>query len=845
MIEASPREAAYSVSDLLPRLQAALAQRYRVERAIGRGGMGTVFLAEDLRHHRRVAIKVLHPDLAGALGPGRFLREIEIAASLSHPHIVPLHDSGTADGLLFYVMPFVEGKSLRERLAREIQLPVATALAITREVADALSHAHAHGIIHRDIKPENILLEGEHAVVADFGVARALSLAAADGLTEPGLAIGTPAYMSPEQAGGSQTLDGRSDLYALACVLYEMLAGVPPFTGPTPRAIVARQLADPPPGLRVVRPSVTVALEAAIAKALAKVPADRFATVGAFAATIGEHAASAPRASWRRLAAVVAPGLAATVAAAVLLRGYFAEPARNRLGAGDAPPSSIAVLYFDDRSEGGTLENLATGLTEDLIDQLAGVSALRVISPDGVRPLRGKSLAPDSLARAFKVGTLVTGSVSQAADRLRVSVRLADAPSGVQLSSVTFEQPFGNLLELRDHLTTEVAHQLRVRLGEEVELRERRQAATVPAAWELLLRAEGLRRQTDQLLLQDSVTARGLFLEADSLLQVAERLDPGWAEPATLRGWLAYDQAGLGFGAVDSGGVPRGRTPAAWIATGIRHADHALRIGPAAPGTLELRGALRYRGWVISTFAGERDTTGELQQAERDLRAAAAVPGSVQPRALSTLSNVLQFAGKLAEANVAARRAYEENTYLADADAIVLRLFDTSLELRRFGEAKQWCDRGRTTFPDNWRFCMCRLSLLAWSPAVRPEISEAWRTYARLDSLASPDERPWLLPQMRMIVASVLAAAGHRDSAERLIAAVNGGASGDPDLLYYEALARVRLGQPAAAARLIAALLRRLPNYRPLLRSHPEFEALWDDPGLHALATGADPSSRR
>jgi tetratricopeptide (TPR) repeat protein len=197
---------------------------------------------------------------------------------------------------------------------------------------------------------------------------------------------------------------------------------------------------------------------------------------------------------------------------------------------------------------------------------------------------------------------------------------------------------------------------------------------------------------------------------------------------------------------------------------------------------------------------------------------------------------VLQFAGKLAEANVAARRAYEANTYLADADAIVLILFDTSLELRRFDEAEQWCDRGQATFPNNWRFCMCQLSLLAWSPAVRPEVPKAWRTFARLDSLASPDERPWLLPQMRMIVASVLAAAGRRDSAERVIASVNRDASGDLDLLYYEALARVRLGQPAAAARLIEAMLRRVPNYRPFLRSHPEFEGLWDDPGLRTLA---------
>ena len=821
------------MSDLLPRLQAALAERYRVERAIGRGGMGTVFLAEDLRHHRQVAIKVLHPDLAGALGPGRFLREIEIAASLSHPHIVPLHDSGTADGLLFYVMPFVEGESLRERLTREIQLPVENALAITREVADALSHAHAHGIIHRDIKPENILLEGEHAVVMDFGVARALSLAAGDSLTEPGLAIGTPAYMSPEQAGGAPTLDGRSDLYALACVLYEMLAGVPPFTGPTPHAIVARQLADPPPALRVVRPAVPATLEAAIGKGLAKVPADRFATVGAFAAALGHSLtdAPAPRMGSRRPAMLAAGGLAVGLVGWVLLRGLAGSQPKGARP--DAPaPSSIAVLYFDDQSEGGGLEHLATGLTEDLIDRLAGVGVLRVISPDGVRPFRGRAVAPDSLSRLFGVGTLVTGSVSRAADRLRVTVRLTDAPSGVQLSSESVEQPLGSLLALRDRLTEEVARQLRVRLGEAIRLHERRRAASVPQAWELLLRAEALRQQTDRLLLRDSATARALFLEADSMLRRAQRLDPGWAEPTTLRGWLAFDQAGWGFGPADSGGVPRGPIAAAWIAAGIRLADGALHISPGDPGALELRGALRYRGWVILTFAGERDSTGQLELAERDLRAAADALEGARAKAFSMLSNVLQFAGKLDESNVAARRAFDADAFLADADAIVLRLFATSFELGRFAEAADWCDRGGRTYPSNWRFQMCRLRLLAWSPGVRPDVAAAWRVLGQLDFLAGPDERPWLRPQMRLVVAAVIAAAGLRDSAERVIAAAKTTGSGDPDLLYYEALARARLGQAQSVARLLKELLRRIPNYRPFLHSHPEFREAWHDSAL-------------
>jgi serine/threonine protein kinase len=240
--------------------------------------MATVYLAEDLKHHRPVAVKVLHPELGAVLGGERFLREIELSARLTHPHILPLHDSGNADGFLFYVMPYVEGESLRDRLTREKQLPLDDALRIAREVADALSYAHARGVIHRDIKPENILLESGHAVVADFGIARAVSAAGGARLTETGLAVGTPQYMSPEQAAASGDLDGRCDLYSLGCVLYEMLAGHPPFQGSTAQELLARHATDPMPPLRTGRTTIPEGVEAAVAKALAKVPADRFAT---------------------------------------------------------------------------------------------------------------------------------------------------------------------------------------------------------------------------------------------------------------------------------------------------------------------------------------------------------------------------------------------------------------------------------------------------------------------------------------------------------------------------------------------------------------------------------------
>jgi eukaryotic-like serine/threonine-protein kinase len=271
------------MSDVASELNHSLAGRYRIEREIGRGGMAVVYLAEDLKHARRVAIKVLDPELARALGAERFLREIEIAARLSHPRIVPLLDSGSAGGLLYYVMPYVEGESLRDRLDREQQLPVGEAVEIARQAAAALAYAHEHGIVHRDVKPENILLSGGEAMVADFGIARAVAAAGGTKLTQSGLVVGTPLYMSPEQASGVGHPDARSDVYSLACVLYEMLAGEPPFAGRTAQAVTARKLSESAPEVRAVRDSTPGPVAAVVRRALARVPADRYRTAAELA----------------------------------------------------------------------------------------------------------------------------------------------------------------------------------------------------------------------------------------------------------------------------------------------------------------------------------------------------------------------------------------------------------------------------------------------------------------------------------------------------------------------------------------------------------------------------------
>jgi TolB-like protein len=489
-------------------------------------------------------------------------------------------------------------------------------------------------------------------------------------------------------------------------------------------------------------------------------------------------------------------------------------------------------MYLEDRSDAGTLGHLSAGLTEDLIDQLAAVKALRVISPDGVRTYRGKSVPLDSLMRVFHVGTVVTGSLNAVGNKLRASIRLTDAANGVQLYGGNFEQPFRNVLGLRDEMAAALARQLRIRLGEAVQLQQRRADASSAAAWELVRRAEQLRDQALDLAEGDVESGKRTYRQADSLLVVAERLDPAWIEPPILRGWLAKDRADLAAGAVDTAGAPGRALAAAWIKRGIAHADRVLQRSPSEPEGLELRGTLRYEGWKITGFSGPSDSTMGLELAERDLRAAASVPGRHQGRALSTLSAVLQFAGKLDESHLQAQRAYEADAYLRDASVILFRLFHTSLELKRYPEAAQWCERGRAAFPGDWLFLFCQLRLLAWSPPVTPDVAKAWSLLGQLDSMTRGETLAWLKPQMTLMVAAVLARRGLSDSAERVIARAKASTGDDPELRYYEALARVRNKQDTIAARLLAELLRQGPAFLPVLRSHTEFQSLWNEPQL-------------
>ena len=421
--------------DLLERLETALTDRYAVEREIGRGGMATVYLAEDLKHGRQVAIKVLHPELASALGPERFLREIRITARLQHPNILVLLDSGEADGLLYYVMPYVEGESLRELLERDTQLPLDEALRITREVADGLDYAHGQGVIHRDIKPANILLSGGHAVIADFGVAGAVEEAGGARITQTGMAVGTPAYMSPEQGGGGG-VNERSDVYALGCVLYEMLAGQPPLTGITPQATRARRLNETPSPLRIVRGSVPPQVDEILCRALEPVPADRYATAGQFAEVLAEaieggDVTRAPNRWSKRPKALAAGALVLAVLAAIWLlpdRGVETENDRVVVAAFDNQTGDASLDLVGRMAQDWITQSLArAGVVEVVPTTTALKSHLYVASLAGTRegsdPIR-------LLAEETDAGTVVSGAFYRRGDTIQFQAQITDAFDG-------------------------------------------------------------------------------------------------------------------------------------------------------------------------------------------------------------------------------------------------------------------------------------------------------------------------------------------------------------------------------------------------------------------------------
>ncbi len=792
-----------------------LAEHYRFEDELGRGAMGTVYRAKDVRLGRPVAIKMLHPMLTNELGVARFQSEIRIAAGLHHPNIIGVHDCGEADGRLFYVMDYLGGETLRDRLDRETQLAVDDALAIVEQVAEGLQYAHEHGVVHRDIKPENILLAEGRACLVDFGLARALGDVDTLRLTASGISMGTPHYLSPEQAAAEKEVGPKTDQYSLACVLYEMLAGEPPFTGPTAASIAMRHLSEAPRPLQVRRHSTPKGVDAAVMRAMEKVPADRFPTVRSFAralratddAPIAELAPRPFRSHATFLA--VAMALAVTAAALVVSRIWRETDA---VADGDARLASngsemqrrIAVLYFDDNSDQHQLRYLADGLTESVIAQLSAVQGLAVVSRNGVKQFRDSAVAFDKMVKALGVGSVVEGSLRNSGDSIQVTVRLVDAESGVAVGSTNIVRPANSVVSLEDEIGYQVSMFLRRRLGEHIRLMDVRAGTRNEKALDLVLRAERIRKDAAELAAHaDSIGSKVAIAQqlrrADQLLTKAEAEDPRWTRPIVARGWIALE------GATVEEGMP---ARLALLKTAYAHARHAFVHDSLNPTVLELIGTVE---WNLATVGYTAKMDQHLVDAARAHLQAAVSADTNLAGAWATLSTLLGFSERpeeVREADLYAKRALEADAYLSNAAGILHRVFRSALHLGDTASARTWCGRGKQTAIGDARFVECDLTLMLYANG-RPEPLRAWSIVQQLDRLDPPEKAraagaPYDPVHRRMMAAIVSARAGDTERARAELARARREVAGDSgqriDLLLDEAVLWYSLGARDSAA---------------------------------------------
>ena len=819
-------------------LGAALEGRYRLEGELGRGVSATVFLAHDLRHGRRVALKVLHSAVGAALGVERFQREIRTQARLHHPNILPLFDSGTAGAaaeLLWYTMPYVETGSLRDRLRREGRLPVGIAVQLAGQVSAALSYAHALGVVHRDIKPENILLSvSGHALLTDFGIAYAVDEApgGARRLTETGVALGTPAYMSPEQSAGDEPVDARSDIYSLAGVVFEMLGGAPPFTGPNARAVLARRLSEPAPSVRALRPEIPPAIDAVLRRALSRQPADRYESAAELGAALADASSGAmeeaevPALPAATPSATTRPArrLAAFVLAALALLGAGLYVAR-RSPAPAVPPSApagprmIAVLPFKNLGD-STDRYFADGLTEEITSRLAGLSGLRVISRTSADQYRESRLSLKQIGAELGAGYVLEGSVrwtrsAGSPGRVRVTPQLIDVSDDSHLWAETYEVQLTDIFRVQ----SEIAERVTARL--DVTLREPERAALAAgytrsaAAYDLYLRGNDYLGRTNQE--SDLTNAARLFTEATAA-------DPGFAMAYarlarchTQIYWHHYD-----------------RTPAR-LALARTALDAARRLGPDLPETHVAEGYWHY--WADLDYAA----------AIREFEAALARQPS-NSELLQAIGYVERRRGRWEESLA---RFVEALRYDPRSGVRSFDVGDNYLSLRLFGEADHYLDRAVTLSSDwsnpylyrawlqvIWRGDLARARAIVGQGLNRIEPSRfalALQTGDRVSaSIVTADSTFWPMldalslqtwagdPARYHLLKAETAAfrrdgraeRAHGDSARTIIEARSRGQPEDAKVLAALALAYAHAGRPREAVRAGERAARLLPVER-------------------------------
>ena len=793
----------------------AISARYIVGRKLGEGATAEVFAAHDAASGQPVALKVMRRDIAIEVGSQRFLQEMRVAASLDHPNIVRVLDSGEADGVPYQVMPLVPGETLRARLEREPQLTLATTLGIARQVASAIDAAHRYGIVHRDIKPENILLDGDQAFVTDFGVAYAIDVAVGDRITASGLTVGTPQYMSPEHSSAERRVDGRSDVYSLACVCFEMLAGQPPFTGATTQAIQARHVTEAPPSVRVVRRELPVAVDIALKIGLAKSPADRYPTATAFVEAFEAPEPARGRSwAWRWAA-----GLAVAAAGVAALSTAGTAPEKKGSLAPALDPAQIAVLYPVSSQNDPALAAVGRGLTRDLIYILARIPGLHVISEAGIRGV-GPDSRIDSVALALGVGTVIVATLDRSRDSLDYDVRLVDARTMVEKKSIRGRWPMATLVSVRDTVARVASAELLGTIGREVEASAWQAETRSTTAWELQQRARDLQQFAAELPTnpRDFSPQVGALASADTLFARAAAADGDWEAPVVGRGWVRLVRSQFFTGAIQQ----------AALDTAMRIATEVTRRWPRSPRALELRGAVRAGRW--RNVPGTSTVVGD--SAEADLRAATLSDGQLS-RAWVALSDVLSRKGDSAGSDMAARRAVEADGYSANTGRVMVNLIFRHLFRRQFDSAGALCVVARRRFPLDAVVRSCELSVLGWSGTGAADLAAIRVAADQIEHSGAFPLVAGMFPVGRLWVAAVLARSGRRDSAAAELASTQSRlrANGNADeFAMNEAQVYVALGNSAAALERLERAVQREPAKRTLIAALPWFDPLRREP---------------
>lgn len=821
---------------------------YEIESILGRGGMAVVYRARDMRRPREVAIKVLRAEVAQSIGTTRFHREIAVAASFSHPHILPLIDSGELideKGRVtpYYVMPLVDGETLHQRLVREGRLPLPLILRFTREILEALQYAHAKGVIHRDIKPANILLSGGQAVVADFGISRPLAAIDELGPAEPQLTmtgdvIGTPNYMSPEQALGNHVVDARSDMFSVGCVMYEMIVGDRPFDTPIPQYTNTRKRHGIFAPVRSIRPDVPEEWDDVLQKALKPDPADRYASAAAFLHALstlegketnswGLLGKSPP--DWMRKVAIGGLAVAGVVAAAATsARTTTNSEAATAPAAIASDKSRIAVLPIEQLTPDTLLNVVANGFQTDLIDELAQFPALTVISKNGVLQFRGNSASTDSIARVLNVGSVITGDVRRFGDSIRVTMRLVDGSTGVVRSTADTTGSTKDLLAVRSSVINSVRDILRTVIG--IEVREgERLAAQNSEAWEINARVRSLTAAETGLSISLSPAQRlERFRSADSMLLRAAKLDSKWPAPLLTSAKLLIQRAIIEE-QIPTTGTSSAEFPTLLRRDALSRAEQALVRDPKNAEAVYMRGKARYELWRTSKPIAPDSLR---VAAERDFRTANSRRPDIAA-AWNDLGGLLVFGGAFAEARDAAEHALKADAFLREAPAVMNMLFTTSLAIGHADEAKQWCARGRRIYPTFPQFFSCELTAAGWTGSTVADVKNGWNLLQQAEARDSLNLLVAGWATRRLLVAAIAARAGLKDSALAIVRQARSAEAAKisaDNADFGEAHVLALLGQRDASLQLLERYLKNNPSFAGFTRQHPWFATLKTDP---------------